>query len=62
MIDFVVTSALALRYHTDETCAGWLQGRRNAEKRGMELHPVQQVTEAEAVRLGRKPCQRCGGR
>lgn len=62
MADTVVTSLKAARYHVDDTCAGWLQGRGNSDQRGDELHGVQRISEAEAIRQGKLACKRCGGR
>ncbi len=62
MTDYVVTSRKAARYHVNENCPGWLQGRNNSDHLGRDLHDVQRISEAEAVRQGKKKCLRCGGR
>jgi len=57
----VVTTRKGTRYHVNESCPGWLQGRKNSARLNRELHDVQEVTEAEAVRMGKLRCKRCGG-
>jgi hypothetical protein len=58
----VITSQKAARYHVDEACPGWQQGRKNSADRGHDLHAVLRVPEKEAQQLGKKRCLRCGGR
>jgi hypothetical protein len=60
--DQVVTSRKGKRYHVNENCPGWLQGRNNSVHLNRELHDVLEVSEAQAVRMGKLRCKRCGGR
>jgi hypothetical protein len=62
MTNTVVTSRKAAKYHVDENCPGWLQGRNNSQHLDRDLHEVLRISEAEAVRMKKKPCLRCGGR
>lgn len=60
--DHVITSRKGKRYHVNENCPGWLQGRTNSVHLNRDLHDVQEVTEAQARSMGKLPCKRCGGR
>ncbi|OEJ21051.1 hypothetical protein [Streptomyces subrutilus] len=61
MSDIVITTAKGRTYHRPDCGPGFLATRAKNERLGRKIHPVLEMTRAEAVALPRKACRHCGG-
>jgi hypothetical protein len=58
----VYITAAGERYHADPECAHITGPQNTARTMGWTVHPVEEVTLAEAKQRGKaRPCPTCGG-
>lgn len=58
----MITTKASDYYHSTEECSGFRAGRTGSDHAGYTLHPILDLSEADAQAAGKKPCNICVGR